>query len=1138
VPSAHPEPGLIAAHADGRLTGTEAAQLDEHLAVCSACYEVFSETLRFKLDEPSIVPDRSRAADWVRRPAFRLAAVLAVAATVLVAFQQLWLGRFRPGPSDPVAELARAMGTTRFIEPRLTGGFQHGRYVVLRSAEEPQGLDAYPPAVIAAVARVREITEGDSSPQALGAQAVTFLVSGDVAKAVKALESATAQDPKNPRLLSDLAAAYLVRASRLDEPSDVPRALEAADKAIELPGAPDEAWFNRALALEALHLVDAAKEAWDEYLERDSSSDWAVEARKRRDDLPLVQLSTLEKDGARAAASIAKGSEAVEQLADELPQVLRDYFDSELLYAWADAYLDARPEAANLKAKAELVGEALLRATGEPVYRDAARALSEPSRGSSRDPPQVQALGYKFLQEAQRLADAQKPNCDHLKGARRLLEAGGSPFALWARERHVRYCLLGVRHEEALAELDRLGPLAESTRYQGLAARVHWLRALVFADRVDIQRSLDHYQQARDIYRRTRDPENESAILARRAFVLQAAGDTRSAWRERSQGLALLDRVRRPSRRAIVLYDVANACSHTGLQRCARQVQSAVVETARLAGDLPSLVESLASRSALYGPDAPSEALADLREARRYLSRVENEAQADYLGALIDATEARALAVSAPQRAIAMLEQPIPHFESARPRLVPALRATRARSLLALNKVEAAAEDLEAGIRMLENQRAGIRSAALRTSVFDEGASLFEEMVALQLDKKQDSERALYFVERSRGRQLLESTLSLGRGFKARTSEATSPLTPEALRGELPGAVALVFYVTAPERLLSWVLTQEGLQFRQLPLSSGELGRDLASYQAALDAGSSLVTLRERSAVLFDKLVRPLSSALHSREAVLFIPDQLLQSLPFASLWDRERGRYLVEDYVLGMAPSGTFYVRAAAAAARTSRSRPSRVLAVGNPRLERASKLPGLPRAEQEASAVAGLYARPRLLTGAAATKAAFLSGLREAEVVHFAGHAKPGDEAGGGALLFASDRQAKLQGPLHPWELEDEDLRSTRVVVLAGCRTATGATSRLEGALSLARPFLAAGVPSVVASLRDVDDGVTRDFSVTYHRALLSDGDSAKAVRQAQLDLLRSGDPIRAHPSSWSAFVNLGGFNPHEPSQLARSR
>ena len=234
VPNAgeHPDPGFIAAHAERRLTGTEAARMDEHLADCPTCHEVFAETLRFALDEEEEALPQTQPVvlPFVRRPAFRLAAILAVAASVFLAFQQLWLARSQRPASPLVAELAQAMGTRRFVEPRLTGGFQHGRLVVLRSADAPQGLDAQSPAVLAAVARIRERTEGDTSPEGLGALAVTYLVSGDIAKAVKALESATAQAPKNPRLLNDLSAAYLVRASRLDEPADIPKALEAAEK--------------------------------------------------------------------------------------------------------------------------------------------------------------------------------------------------------------------------------------------------------------------------------------------------------------------------------------------------------------------------------------------------------------------------------------------------------------------------------------------------------------------------------------------------------------------------------------------------------------------------------------------------------------------------------------------------------------------------------------------------------------------------------------------------------------------------------------------------------------------------------------------------------------------------------------------
>ena len=188
-----------------------------------------------------------------------------------------------------------------------------------------------------------------------------------------------------------------------------------------------------------------------------------------------------------------------------------------------------------------------------------------------------------------------------------MLETGGSPSALRARERFARYCLLGARPQEALAEFDRLEPLAESAHYSSLLARIHWLEALAFSDRGDFERSLAHYQHARDIYNKTRDAEGEAAVVTRRAFVLQAAGDGRSAWRERIQGLALLDQVRQPIRRAAALFDVANACRHQRLMRCALQVQSAVVEavgkqaicprwwTISL-GAVPSMAQSCGSR--------------------------------------------------------------------------------------------------------------------------------------------------------------------------------------------------------------------------------------------------------------------------------------------------------------------------------------------------------------------------------------------------------------------------------------------------------------------------------------------------------------------------------------------------------------
>jgi CHAT domain-containing protein len=212
------------------------------------------------------------------------------------------------------------------------------------------------------------------------------------------------------------------------------------------------------------------------------------------------------------------------------------------------------------------------------------------------------------------------------------------------------------------------------------------------------------------------------------------------------------------------------------------------------------------------------------------------------------------------------------------------------------------------------------------------------------------------------------------------------------------------------------------------------------------------------------------------------------------------------------------------------------RALIVGNPHVDPRmwAGLSNLPGAEGEAEAIARLYPRSELLTGSRATKGAFLDGVRASQVVHYAGHAASSAEPPFTArLLFARDPRTGDSGALYLHDLGRRDLPRTRVVVLAACRTAAGKVSRVEGALSLGRPFLAAGVPDVVASLWDIDDSVSRQFFVAFHRALMAEGDPDLALRKAQLVLLRGEDATLAHPASWAAFICMGGFGLHSLSK-----
>jgi CHAT domain-containing protein len=573
-------------------------------------------------------------------------------------------------------------------------------------------------------------------------------------------------------------------------------------------------------------------------------------------------------------------------------------------------------------------------------------------------------------------------------------------------------------------------------------------------------------------------------------------------------------------------------------------VADALVVTARSGSDPLQLSGALLIRSlSLHGLSSVDRAIDDLAEARRLIPQVGDPAINESLSAEAETVEGRIFVTREPERAAAALERALDYHERATPVWVPGLRQLLARTQAARGLDDAAAAELEAGIRVIEAQRTSFRGDPLQVAFFDQAASLFDDMVVLQVDKRHDPQRALSYVERGRARQLVDS---LGSGANAATSSPAStakslgrPLGPEELQRAVPDGVAMIYYMSEPQRLLVWVLTHERLQMLERPLAQDRLRRTMAAHAAALEQNASRSVVSEEAALLFDELVRPVLPALRSTSAWILIPDELVQRVPFAGLWDRQAGRYLVEDRLIAMAPSGTVFVRTSAAPMAPTSGRHPRLLVVGNPRLARgeSSRLPSLPGAEAEADDVAKLYTRAEVLIGSAATKKAVLEGMRHSEVIHFAGHAEPGEPLGAPArLLLAPDAESGASGSLFAHDITGSILSRTQVVVLAGCRTRPGETSS-EGSLSIARPFLASGVRSVIATLWDVDDAVSRRFSVTFHRNLLADGDAALAMQHTQAAFLRAADPSLAHPASWAGFVVLGGLDHRKVASPPRS-
>src|SRR5260370_14870805 len=117
---------------------------------------------------------------------------------------------------------------------------------------------------------------------------------------------------------------------------------------------------------------------------------------------------------------------------------------------------------------------------------------------------------------------------------------------------------------------------------------------------------------------------------------------------------------------------------------------------------------------------------------------------------------------------------------------------------------------------------------------------------------------------------------------------------------------------------------------------------------------------------------------------------------------------------------------------------------------------------AESEAHAVAGIYARVKVLTGATATHDSVVRSLGRYTVFHFAGHALFDPERPErSALLLAGPAESNR---LEAGEIASMNLSNARLVVLSACRTLGSRASHNGARARLAVRVLRAGSPATV--------------------------------------------------------------------------
>jgi CHAT domain-containing protein len=403
----------------------------------------------------------------------------------------------------------------------------------------------------------------------------------------------------------------------------------------------------------------------------------------------------------------------------------------------------------------------------------------------------------------------------------------------------------------------------------------------------------------------------------------------------------------------------------------------------------------------------------------------------------------------------------------------------------------------------------------------------------------------LGYSELSRARSLLDEVKIRGQLVSTNAMpdikiiRRSEPISPADIQRLIPEKTQILEYAVLEDKLIIWLISKSKLEGRVVSISSKELTDKLTLYLKRIstphDQNAPLAL--KGAGDLYEILVRPVEGMLDKGKSICIVPDKILSLLPFETIFSRESGKYLLEDYPIIYASSANLFLYCSEIARQKSGARPEELLSVGNPQFDRKlfPDLADLPAAASEAVRIADYYTKRSVFVNDKAVKTAILLGLKDSDVVHLALHYVPHPQspmlsqiplatAGAG-----SKRPREGSGVLTAYELYNLKMTRTRLIVLSACQTGVEAWFNGEGSVGLSRPFLAAGIPLTVASLWPVEDSrATSELMINFHKARKSEGlSTVESLRKAKLMLLKGSETKYRHPFYWAPFTVTGGYS-----------
>ena len=1068
---------------------------------------------------------------WVFSP-------IPVAAVVLLLLGGALVAVFYRSEDPVIASLNKAYALERPFESRVTA-LDYAPANNLRGKATDEKVNT--------ISRKRaenlslESVEKSATVQNLHNLGRVYLVEKQFDEAIMQLSKAQNIDPQNAEVLSDLGTALFEKSKILASTPDgksfelAGQAMEEFEKALRLNPNLPEAQFNKAVCLQSRQMRREAREAWLDYLKLDSTSKWAGEARRNLELLDS-QNSKLENQGDAVKDFLAAYRNGEEERGRRILNQNREMITGKLLPqqlaflflakegAERDEYLSALQYAGKLEKEN----------FDDSFFFELATFYSSVSPENIvllRESRKAVESGYKLSRENQ-----YEKSLNEFSRAREIYAKTGDIWEEKICDYWIAYNIYQLsKNEESNKKFEELVEFGNSRKYSWftsislsrlslntLASNKYSKsleynkKALKLAEEIsDLYQQQKSYLQLAELYQLLKQPA-ESFKNIENAFRLLDNPDASTRQKSRTYLVAaqIFYEKKQYAMAIHLLKEVLSLDEEVQEKTYSQYAYLVLSEVYDNSGDKEKAFDS-AQKSLETAMTLGNEKSRTRAAAASFLQI------ADLQQSIGDSQEA----LKNYDRSIQIYETidfPVNQYEAEKNRLTCYFE----------NKDDQTIEnEIKKVLRLFESNRRAILEEQNRNSFFDNEQNIYDLAIAYE-HSKGNNEKAFDYAEESRSRSLLDiqengaKLITEGNLPQIVFSEKSEvkPLQLNEIRAQLPEQAQVVEYSVLRDEIVMWLLTKDSFKTFSYKISSAELETKVSSFLRTIEQKNDE---KDQARELYEILFQLFEEDLDKDKSVFIIPDKILFRLPFNALYSTKTDKFLIADYKILLSPSANVFLNSSKKAANYNAQSDEKLLSIGNPKFDQSlsENLPNLVSAEKEAKNIAGFYPKSEILVGEQATKDAFKKRLVESNIVHFAGHYVTNEVSPLlSSFLVAGNGEASR---LTNYELLENRLDKTKLIVLSACDTGADGYFKGEGMIGAGRIFLASGVPLVVASQWKVDSDATTALMEKFHYfRKVQKMDTATALQKAQIAMLSGEKEMFRQPFYWAAFSAIGGY------------